>query len=862
LPIIALALAAAFASAALAASPALAQSQRDGGGQAQASPPAADSSWGAFPPPEILSEFRRRLTEVKKAPAPSVSYMAVEESPPGKLVLTFGLESYEAAFVPLPQASQDLFRPDSVRLEGSDESLPLFLDRDSGTLWAYAPKGVGAITYSGRLKRGASLQLIFPREPRPKKVISRSKNWSAEGLGRGGALTSGSLYLTYSPDAADEGGGESAAGAEAAKDGGEGAGSAGGSAEAQEDGDGDGAGAKEDGAGSAEGAQEDGDGAGAQEDGAEAGSAEGAGGARADGAAAGGPEDGGGEAGGSGGPGALGGESVVSPFFMVRRTLSFGLEQKVFTSVSPIAPLDAPYTLSLPLLPGESPTTAGVNASAGRIFLNLSPQSPSFSWEGALSLPEGKITLTAESGPWTEVWVLDASTLWRVDAEGLSPVVSVSGSGWYNPEWRPWPGESAALSLSKPVPAPGRYLVADSGTLSIQAGKENRELRLSLMIRSSQGGNYSFSLPPGAEIRALELNGLSLPFQQVAAGGAAGPLVSAPLTPGEHILEVAWLEQTPFGFVTRAPELNLNIPAANIAFVMATPPDTWTLLAGGPQMGPAVLFWSFAAAVLVFSVFLSGLKLTPLRTISWFLFLLGLSQLSLVSGIIAAAWLLALGLRGRFAPLRPPWLFNAAQIVLIVWTAAALAIIYQGLTHALLESPQMYVTGNGSTEHNLLWFMDRTEGQLARPWAAAVPTRVYQYIMLAWALWLAISVIRWLRWGWRSFSEGAIWRRGEPRPKAPARPAPPRGPWWPPQGPPPVFAPGSPPYAPPAPEGPEPPPGPVSPPGAEAPQQPPEPPAPEGAEPPQKPSEPPAPDSPEGPEPPDKGPEGGGGREG
>jgi len=30
--------------------------------------------------------------------------------------------------------------------------------------------------------------------------------------------------------------------------------------------------------------------------------------------------------------------------------------------------------------------------------------------------------------------------------------------------------------------------------------------------------------------------------------------------------------------------------------------------------------------------------------------------------------------------------------------------------------------------------------------------------MLLWALWLAFSLLRWLRWGWACFSESGIWR--------------------------------------------------------------------------------------------------------
>ncbi len=30
--------------------------------------------------------------------------------------------------------------------------------------------------------------------------------------------------------------------------------------------------------------------------------------------------------------------------------------------------------------------------------------------------------------------------------------------------------------------------------------------------------------------------------------------------------------------------------------------------------------------------------------------------------------------------------------------------------------------------------------------------------MLAWALWLAFAMLRWLRWGWGCFSHNGLWR--------------------------------------------------------------------------------------------------------
>jgi hypothetical protein len=82
----------------------------------------------------------------------------------------------------------------------------------------------------------------------------------------------------------------------------------------------------------------------------------------------------------------------------------------------------------------------------------------------------------------------------------------------------------------------------------------------------------------------------------------------------------------------------------------------------------------------------------------------------------------------------------------------------------------MQVRGNGSHSGALYWFTDRADGVLASPKVISVPMFVYRLAMLAWALWLALSVVRWLRWGWSAFGAGGFWRRPPPRPPVPQTP--------------------------------------------------------------------------------------------
>ena len=75
----------------------------------------------------------------------------------------------------------------------------------------------------------------------------------------------------------------------------------------------------------------------------------------------------------------------------------------------------------------------------------------------------------------------------------------------------------------------------------------------------------------------------------------------------------------------------------------------------------------------------------------------------------------------------------------------------------------MQVRGTGSNASLLRWFTDRSEARLPTATMVSVPILVYRGAMLAWALWIALALLRWLRWGWGAFSAGGTWKKSPPR---------------------------------------------------------------------------------------------------
>jgi hypothetical protein len=189
-----------------------------------------------------------------------------------------------------------------------------------------------------------------------------------------------------------------------------------------------------------------------------------------------------------------------------------------------------------------------------------------------------------------------------------------------------------------------------------------------------------------------------------------------------------------------------------------------------------VLFWSYVVVIVLAAFALGRISWTPLRSRQWLLLGLGLTQVHAIMAIVIVGWLLFLGVRKLKPHADNRLSFNAVQFLLAVWTAGALACLYFSVQSGLLGIPDMQISGNGSSNFFLHWTEDRVGSTLPQPWVFSLPLFVFRILMLLWALWLAYSLLNWLRWGWQCFSEGGLWKRkvrqsGESAPSSSAVPS-------------------------------------------------------------------------------------------
>jgi hypothetical protein len=103
--------------------------------------------------------------------------------------------------------------------------------------------------------------------------------------------------------------------------------------------------------------------------------------------------------------------------------------------------------------------------------------------------------------------------------------------------------------------------------------------------------------------------------------------------------------------------------------------------------------------------------------------------------------------------------FNVMQVVLGLLTIASLGQLFYAVAQGLLSSPDMQIVGNQSSAYSLRWYQDRSLPILPTATVISVPLMAYRLLMLAWSLWLAVSLLNWLKWGWTCFSSNGLWNK-------------------------------------------------------------------------------------------------------
>ncbi len=438
---------------------------------------------------------------------------------------------------------------------------------------------------------------------------------------------------------------------------------------------------------------------------------------------------------------------------VVDRFVEIGLTWQVRSVVTRLSEGGKAVSLQIPLLPNEKVLSGGARVTNDQIHIRLGSGERTANWTGELTVGPQIRLATRSDDEWVERWHLTASPVWNVQQIGLAPVFSSDTSGLV-PVWYPWPGESTILALHRPSAVSGDVLTVQRVQETQVLGRRQRTTEIEVQVESSLGTDFPLVIPDDANVTSLMVGDRLLPVRR-----EDGKVV-IPIGRGKELVHVSWQRPESIRWLASVDAVTLPVEAANVTTVMHVPESRWVLWSDGPREGPAVRFWVIVVTAVIIGLVLGSISVSPLRRWEWILLAIGLTQVFIPAALIVVGWLFLLVYRGQTSRMdRPAWRFNLLQLAIVGVTFLALVTLVVIVRQGLLGNPEMFILGNGSRRTLLRWFQPRTDATLPVASIVSVPVMYYRVLMLGWALWLAASLVRWLRWGWSQWSDGQIWKR-------------------------------------------------------------------------------------------------------
>ncbi|XZE36656.1 hypothetical protein SH501x_002238 [Pirellulaceae bacterium SH501] len=454
-------------------------------------------------------------------------------------------------------------------------------------------------------------------------------------------------------------------------------------------------------------------------------------------------------------------QRLYRPIVMIERRLELGLIWKVRNKVTRLSSLGKAVALKIPLLDGERVMSSTADADAKAMNVNLPADQSDFEWDSELEITNqleiranditGIESVGSTSGDFVEKWVLVSSPTWHIVATGAPPIYEEQDRELI-PTWQVWPGEKILLEVSRPQAITGESVTIARVSQTISLGLRQSNTTLQIDVVSSLGGDFAVQVAPEVDVLSIMIDGQKQPVRRM------GQQLLLTLRPGEQKVELKWSMSDPLKTRMVVPPVQMPVPSANITTFLEVPANRWILWAEGPMRGPAVRMWIYLITSMVFALILGGLPHSPLSRFEWILLALGLTQLHAIAGLIVVGWLLWLSWRGRVTPGQLGAIqFDLLQVLLVLTTLIVLGILLVVVAKGLLGNPEMFIVGNGSYGNNLNWFEPKVASELPQPSIVTVSIWYYRLAMLLWALWLASALIRWLQFGWQSFSYAGRW---------------------------------------------------------------------------------------------------------
>lgn len=468
----------------------------------------------------------------------------------------------------------------------------------------------------------------------------------------------------------------------------------------------------------------------------------------------------------------------LSGYFSVTRTLELGSGIFIRTEIARLSPPGSVEEVDIAAWPKEVVLTAAGNIKrdSGVIRVRFGSNERKLQFRSSLQFTDEELEaykggvlrsleLPLAGEAQLTTWRFDYSGLWNIEVSGLPLIYQQNRNGSNLKMLRPWPAESATLSLSRAAPVPGATVAVKNANFRVtpyQASENGAQGQFELNANIETTRAQTLVLKGDVNFQEVHLNGIQLnsePGAEVRVPFDAGTFrltATGELTQG---LESSYVVPQ-IAVETQSGE---NVELFNMTSEIEMPRDRWVFNASGSGVGPDFLFWSILPTLILVAIGLHFLQLGNLGGAGWFLLMIGFTQANsfglyfgLGMSTLFIGWLFLLRKREAMQPFEMGrFRFNAFQVFLIILSVAVLISMANGLYSGLLGSPKMQVAGNGSNAYFLRWFSDQGMPQAS---VNSLPVLFYRIGLLIWEIWLSFVVIGWVKYAWKTFAGDVMFR--------------------------------------------------------------------------------------------------------
>ena len=439
----------------------------------------------------------------------------------------------------------------------------------------------------------------------------------------------------------------------------------------------------------------------------------------------------------------------------VHRHLAFNNNWEITTRI--MLEHGAPFTLDLPLLEGEKLLETQHDVKNGKVRLQVSHRPIVLRSE--IEPTEALTLVAADDKSFREVWQLGVSTKWHVAQEsGVAPIMHQQNGMW-QPEWQPYGGDEVTLSIKKPMGIDGQELTIHNGRIESALRGKTQVNTLTLNIETTRPQTHNVTLGRGLKLKEFYVNGRAL--SQAAADEGELLEVGLPLRHGMNNARIVWEETEQNLLHIQTPEVNLNAPFVNLTQSISDVSKRWVVWTYGPANGPYVKLWAVLAGMIILAWVMAKALPAPLSFAGWFVLALGFTQSAPEAFLLPVLWIMLLQWREKHGEKLNRVRFNATQIGVVIMSIFVVSALFTVVKVGLLGTPEVYIEGNHSTTRMLQWYQDTGTNTPAEAGACTLPMWVFRVLMMAWALWVALWLMRTFKWAWHSFTAGGYWKKRE-----------------------------------------------------------------------------------------------------